>query len=108
MIIHVSCSAVSQCLLSERQAQVYIRTHEEHEQIVDAFDEIRNHLQIIEAVGANSRQCLHGANVKLLAQILNVLGVIVRLRRNNYGGTSRIAYLAACSNIRIQVDFYKD
>uniref|UniRef100_D8QAM6 Fungal STAND N-terminal Goodbye domain-containing protein n=2 Tax=Schizophyllum commune (strain H4-8 / FGSC 9210) TaxID=578458 RepID=D8QAM6_SCHCM len=75
---------------------VYIRTHEEHEQIVDAFDEIRNHLQIIEAVGANSRQCLHGANVKLLAQILNVLGVIVRLRRNNYGeerkNTSEMEY----------------
>ncbi|KAL1703956.1 hypothetical protein EV121DRAFT_206835, partial [Schizophyllum commune] len=75
---------------------VYIRTHEEHEQIVDAFDEIRNHLQIIEVVGANSRQCLHGANVKLLAQVLNVLGVIVKLRRNNYGeekkNTSEMEY----------------
>ncbi|KAL1714369.1 hypothetical protein EV715DRAFT_209739 [Schizophyllum commune] len=64
-----------------------IKSHEEFEQISDAFGEIHNHLQVVQVVLTQPESLIHEASVKLLIQILTVLGEILKLRKENYASS---------------------
>ena len=66
--------------------QASIATHEEFEQITDALEEIKVHLQVIEMVAGHRGQLISDTSVALLVHIIIVLSVIARLRREKYGG----------------------
>ncbi|KAL1750101.1 hypothetical protein FB107DRAFT_252357 [Schizophyllum commune] len=63
-----------------------IRAHEEFEQITDALEQIKVHLQVIEMVTGHRAQLLSDTSVDLLVQIIIVLSVIAKMRRDKYGG----------------------
>ncbi|KAL1712051.1 hypothetical protein EV715DRAFT_176733, partial [Schizophyllum commune] len=62
-----------------------IATHEEFEQITDALEEIKVHLQVIEMVAGHRGQLLSDTSVALLVHIIIVLSVIAQMRREKYG-----------------------
>ncbi|TRM59670.1 ankyrin repeat-containing domain protein [Schizophyllum amplum] len=57
---------------------------EDFDAVVDAFDTMEHHLRIIKPIAAvDMHDALKEASVKLLGQILVVLGVITNLQKNN-------------------------
>ena len=66
--------------------QASIATHEEFEQITDALEEIKVHLQVIEMVAGHRGELLGDISVELLVHIIIVLSVIAQLRKEKYGG----------------------
>ncbi|KAL1725544.1 hypothetical protein EV714DRAFT_287822 [Schizophyllum commune] len=62
-----------------------IAAHEEFEQITDALEEIKVHLQVIEMVAGHRGQLLGDISVDLLVHIIIVLSAIAQLRREGYG-----------------------
>ncbi|KAL1712300.1 hypothetical protein EV715DRAFT_162937, partial [Schizophyllum commune] len=63
-----------------------IATHEEFEQITDALEEIKVHLQVIEMVAGHRGQLLNDTSANLLVHIIIVLSVIAQMRREKRGG----------------------
>ncbi|KAL1711391.1 hypothetical protein EV715DRAFT_166998, partial [Schizophyllum commune] len=63
-----------------------IATHEEFEQITDALEEIKVHLQVIEMVAGHRGELLNDTSVKLLVRIIIVLSVLAQMRKEKYGG----------------------
>ncbi|KAL1725756.1 hypothetical protein EV714DRAFT_220688, partial [Schizophyllum commune] len=61
-----------------------IATHEEYEQITDALEGIKVHLQVIEMVAGHRGQLLSDTSVELLVSIIIVLSVITKMRREGY------------------------
>ncbi|KAL1673725.1 hypothetical protein EV122DRAFT_222098, partial [Schizophyllum commune] len=61
-----------------------IAAHEEFEQITDALEEIKVHLQVIEMVAGHRGQLLSDTSVNLLVQVIIVLSVIAKMRRDGY------------------------
>ncbi|KAL1750073.1 hypothetical protein FB107DRAFT_186925, partial [Schizophyllum commune] len=61
-----------------------IATHEEFEQITDALEEIKVHLQVIEMVAGHRGQLLSDTSVNLLVQVIIVLSVIAKMRRDGF------------------------
>ncbi|KAL1725141.1 hypothetical protein EV714DRAFT_277800 [Schizophyllum commune] len=62
-----------------------IKTHEELDQIGDAFNEIKQHLQVVEVVvDSQCEDLLYGASVKLLAQLITILATILKTWRDGY------------------------
>ena len=59
-----------------------MRAPEELDQVGDAFDEIKTHLVVVDAVAARAGNLLRSASVRLLVQLITVLGVIVKTRRS--------------------------
>ncbi|KAL1750258.1 hypothetical protein FB107DRAFT_294676 [Schizophyllum commune] len=63
-----------------------IAAHEEFEQITDALEEIKFHLQVIAMVAGHRGQLLSDTSVNLLVQVIIVLSVIAQMRRDGYVG----------------------
>ncbi|KAL1703965.1 hypothetical protein EV121DRAFT_206834, partial [Schizophyllum commune] len=62
-----------------------IKTHEEMDQIGDAFDEIKRHLQVVEVVVVSqSGDLLHDPSAKLLVQLIIVLATILKTWRDGH------------------------
>ncbi|KAL1712298.1 hypothetical protein EV715DRAFT_161296, partial [Schizophyllum commune] len=57
-----------------------IATHEEFEQITDALEEIKVHLQVIEMVAGHRGQLLADTSVNLLVRIIIVLSAMVEIK----------------------------
>ncbi|KAL1689301.1 hypothetical protein GGG16DRAFT_58165 [Schizophyllum commune] len=58
-----------------------VKALEELEQTAVAFDEIKTHLEVVEAVSAQAGDMLRDASVRLLIQSITVLQVIVKMKR---------------------------
>ena len=61
--------------------QASVKALEELEQTAVAFDEIKTHLEVVEAVSAQAGDMLRDASVRLLIQSITVLQVIVKMKR---------------------------
>ncbi|KAI5822929.1 hypothetical protein K523DRAFT_377051 [Schizophyllum commune Tattone D] len=62
-----------------------IKTHEEMDQIGDAFDEIKRHLQVVDVVvGSQCGDLLYDASTKLLVQLIIVLATILKTWRDGH------------------------
>ncbi|KAL1725750.1 hypothetical protein EV714DRAFT_277196 [Schizophyllum commune] len=81
-----------------------IATHEEFEQITDALEEIKVHLQVIEIVAGHRGQLLNDTSVNLLVHIIIVLSVVAQMRRGKYGGR----FLKALVEMKPLSDALKD
>ncbi|KAL1712201.1 hypothetical protein EV715DRAFT_214123, partial [Schizophyllum commune] len=72
------------------KASASIATHEEFEQITDALEEIKVHLQVIEMVAGHRGKLLSDTSVALLVHIIIVLSVLAQMRREKYGGEAMV------------------
>ena len=69
--------------------QASIATHEEFEQITDALEEIKFYLKVMETVARHPGKLLNDTSVSLLVQVIIVLSVIVKMRREGFAGRPR-------------------
>ncbi|KAL1712297.1 hypothetical protein EV715DRAFT_213909 [Schizophyllum commune] len=67
-----------------------VQAHEEYEQITNAFKEINAHLRVVEIVAAQDGRLLYDTSIELLIQVITVLGVIIRMRREQCADLGRV------------------
>ncbi|KAL1711748.1 hypothetical protein EV715DRAFT_278361 [Schizophyllum commune] len=79
-IIENLCAPVGDAL-----STASIKTHEEMDQIGDAFDEIKRYLQVVDVVvGSQCGDLLYDASTKLLVQLIIVLATILKTWRDGH------------------------
>ncbi|KAI5889907.1 ankyrin [Schizophyllum commune H4-8] len=81
-----------------------IQAHEEFEQITDALEAIKVHLQVIEMLDGHHGQLLGDTAFELLVHIIIVLSVIAKMRRERFTGR----FLKAVAEIRPLSDALED